>query len=210
VVVGVIAALLAGFGIGALRPLGPRSELLLLPFAPWLFVGTGPLALRQVAAGLTADRTDALFALVPPTRLSIPALFVFALLFRGQRDSWRTGARTAGAAARALLPVLPMAALVAGVTWLMHAQDLLWQFAGALAVGHRTGPVAVLEQVRLAAADQLGYGLALPPLLAAALLAAAVALQLGYLDRVTLRLGGPEPGARVAGENGPRDEARSP
>src|SRR5262249_40401530 len=42
--VGVVAAALAAFGIGVLRPLGRHSEWLLLPFGLFLFVGIGPLA----------------------------------------------------------------------------------------------------------------------------------------------------------------------
>lgn len=41
--VGVLIAALAGYAIGALRPLGRNSEFLLLPFGPWLFVGVGLL-----------------------------------------------------------------------------------------------------------------------------------------------------------------------
>lgn len=46
--IGVGLAAVAAFGIGWLRPLGRWSELLLLPFAPWLFVAVGPLVLAKL------------------------------------------------------------------------------------------------------------------------------------------------------------------
>ncbi len=99
-VVGIGVAALAGFGIGALRPLGRRSELLLLPFAPWLFVGLGPL-LPHAANSLYSDAAAGGFAgLIPPVWLSIPALFLTTLFFRGQ---------AARRAAAATLPPLPVA-----------------------------------------------------------------------------------------------------
>ena len=199
--VGVAVAGLAGFGIGALRPFGRRSELLLLPFAPFLLVGSGPLALRAYAAGATADRLDSVLGLVPPTRLVIPALFVFTLLFRGQ--SFRAGReRQLGRGAAGwwrgyLVPALPMFLIVTVATWVVQAQDLTWP---ALSGSGRysTGPVVLVTQLREATvASGAGlsdppYALVLPPVLLALLVAGAVVLQLTYLDRVALRVGRPE------------------
>ncbi|NUR72943.1 MAG: sugar ABC transporter permease [Hamadaea sp.] len=121
-VVGVGAAALAGFGIGALRPLGSRSHLLLLPFAPWLFAGIAPFMVDAYAHLWRPDSGDnfvlAFLRAIPPSSLSIPALVLSAVLFRGlstQDRPWRAW-RTAA----------PVVALIALLTWVVQAQDVLW------------------------------------------------------------------------------------
>jgi ABC-type sugar transport system permease subunit len=118
--IGVGAAAAAGYGIGALRPLGRRSELLLLPFAPFLFVGVGPLALPAYVGGVTADHFDTVLGLLPPTRLAVPALFVFTLLARGQalrvELARRDGERLPWTAAH-LRPAWPMIGLGGLASW---------------------------------------------------------------------------------------------
>ena len=76
--VSVGVAVLAGFGIGALRPFGHRSEWLLMLFAPWLFVGVAPYAVARFL-----DQNRGLVSHTPPMWLSVPALVVFTLLFAG-------------------------------------------------------------------------------------------------------------------------------
>ncbi|MBX6722695.1 MAG: hypothetical protein IRY92_05615, partial [Dactylosporangium sp.] len=84
----VVVAGAAAFGIAVVRPLGDRSEWLLLVVAPWLLVGDALLQLpRLTSDGAPALRT-ALAAAVPPGWVSIPALFVFTMLFRAQADRW--------------------------------------------------------------------------------------------------------------------------
>lgn len=91
-VVGIGLAALAAFGIGALRPLGRYSELLLLPFAPWLFVGFGTLAPDAMAQVIgDSGPGPEIIKLIPSQLLSIPALFLFTLLFRGLAQGWRPG-----------------------------------------------------------------------------------------------------------------------
>jgi len=195
--VGVAAAALAGFGIGALRPLGRASELLLLPFAPYLFVGIGPLALRAYAAGATADRLDSLIGLVPPTRLEVPALFLFTLLFRGQamraEQQRQRGAGPAGWWRGLLRPALPMIGLVALASWVVRAQDLLWPVLSGSGP-HATGPVVLAGQLRAVdgSPGDPAYALVMPPLVLLVLIAIAVLAQVTYLDRVALRVGRPE------------------
>ncbi|NED57537.1 sugar ABC transporter permease, partial [Micromonospora aurantiaca] len=65
-VVSVGAAFLGALGIGGLRPLGRRSEWLLLPFAPWLFVGIGPLSIAGFENVGTLDLINSFGALIPP------------------------------------------------------------------------------------------------------------------------------------------------
>jgi hypothetical protein len=103
--VSVGVAALGGYGIGALRPLGRRSELLLLLFAPWLLVGIRPLA--QVFS----DRAGAGDGLLPQVWVCIPALAVFTLYFRGRQGQGATG--------RSLLrPAVPLVGLAVLVVWL--------------------------------------------------------------------------------------------
>jgi hypothetical protein len=121
----VFVALLGGIGIGAFRPLGAYSELLLLIFAPWLFVGTGPLALAGYERARDMKQLNTFAGLIPPTWLSIPALVVFALLFRGLSQQWRAAGggyqRLGGMVA---LPALPALGGVLLLVWLAGAQQL--------------------------------------------------------------------------------------
>jgi hypothetical protein len=175
-VVGVGLAAVAGFGIGGLRPLGRWSELLLLPFAPWLFVSIGPLFVARYEPN---QRAGTLFGMVPPVLLVVPALFLFTLLFRGL-------ARRPVGYRRTIMPALPMLALAGGATWLLQSQSLLW---GLLVTGF--GPRGHDDEGMLA--TFVGEGAALdlvPP--AGVVLAFAVALgvlQPYYLDRLAIRTG---------------------
>ncbi|WP_432826968.1 sugar ABC transporter permease [Dactylosporangium sp. CA-092794] len=195
--VGVAAAALAGFGIGALRPFGPRSELLLLPFGPFLFVGTGPLVIQGYTHLKDAGLVDTLAGLTSPSLIAIPALFAFTLLGRGQAARAEQ-LRQAGApvpwARTYLLPALPMLALTFGATWLAQSQDVLWQLVAGMHDA-LTGPVlAIVAQSAYATnPDSIPFAAVLPPAIAALTLLAAVALQLWYLDRLALRVGAPEP-----------------
>ncbi|GAA3743562.1 hypothetical protein GCM10022225_28930 [Plantactinospora mayteni] len=180
-------AAVAGFGIGALRPLGRWSELLLLPFAPWLFVGLGPLAVAGLKRVVENDQVNTFLGLIPPVWLSVPALFVFTLLFRGQQPKWRAG----GDVARTLLlPALPMLAAALLVTWLFSAQQPLWARLVTPGPENASAPLLAEMLVGLQGNTESGpLSLILPlPLLVVFLLAFA-GLQLGYLDRLAIRVG---------------------
>jgi hypothetical protein len=203
--VGVVAAGLAAFGIGALRPLGRHSEWLLLPFGLFLFVGIGPLATSAFAAARDAGALNSFLGLVPPTRLAIPALFVLTLLFRGQALRAEAAQRSP---ARHLLPALPMVALAFLVTWVVQAQALLWPLLTAQDAAHDTGPLAVLRSVTDAGytGGRPSFEPALTPLIVVVLFLLALTAQLGYLDRIALRVGPPEP----AGPAGPSPDRDAP
>jgi hypothetical protein len=184
-VVGVGVALLAGFAIGALRPLGRWSELLLLPFAPWLFVGLGPLSLAGVDRVRAAGQLNTFAGLIPPTWLAIPALLIFTALFRGM-------AANALVIDRALVrSALPMVALVFGATVLVQAQDLSWSYVVAADAEHLTGPLLAVRQLAELPASHVSVGLVLPVVLVAIFAVGLAVLQLVFLDRVTLRVGNP-------------------
>jgi ABC-type sugar transport system permease subunit len=183
--VGVGVALLAGLGIGAFRPLGRYSELLLLPFAPWLFVGTGPL-LGSAFSRMAHDRQlGSFFGLVPPTWVAIPVLFVATLLFRGQEARWR--AERGDVARFLVLPVLPMVPLLFGAVWLWQAQDMLWQLAASNP--ERPTAPAFLPGYAGYVPGHTGIGLVLPVALLVVFALLAIAAQLAYLDRVAVRVG---------------------
>jgi ABC-type sugar transport system permease subunit len=193
--VGVTVAALAAFGISGLRPFGRHSEWLLLPFGLFLFVGSAPLALRNFAAGVTADRLDSFIGLIPPSRVAIPALFILALLFRGQAQRREVLLQEGHRApwTGVLLPALPMLALAYLATWLVQVQDLIWPLITA-AGDHPTAQNQLVQTLftRGGAGAGLPYAPLLPVWLLILLFLGVVAAQLLYLDRVALRVGLPE------------------
>jgi hypothetical protein len=197
-IVGVGLAAVAGFGIGGLRPLGRWSELLLVPFAPWLFVGIGPLVVAKfeaaAGAGRFGDRIDTLPGLVPPIWLVVPALFLFTLLFRGLADRPRPPGGPAGYR-RMLVAALPMLVLAGAATWLVQAQSLLWGLVAGVSEDRLTGPVLAARQAVQSGADGAGLGLVLPVPAVVGFAAGLALLQLLYLDRLAIRAGRSGPGA---------------
>ena len=192
VAVGVAA--LGGFGIGALRPLGRRSELLLLPFAPWLFVGTGPLVVANYTRVRDFDQFNTFLGLIPPGWVSI-------------RRWWRSpccsgasgpgGTPVVGFVPTMLLPALPMLVGAGLVSWLVGAQELLWPQIVAQGIEHMpaTG-VVMLEFSRVFGTRHAAVSQVLPVPMLLLFLVAFVLLQLFYLDRLAIRAGSDEPRSR--------------
>ncbi|QSB14667.1 hypothetical protein JQS43_24935 [Natronosporangium hydrolyticum] len=202
-VIGMVVAALAGFAIGALRPLGRFSPALLLLFAPWLFVGNGVLSIAEYQRLSDAGGADGFWSLVPPGWVVVPAVVVFTLLFRGQEPRWRelrqAGTGLGAATVRALIgPAMPMFWLVGAVTWLVQAQSLIWNQVTA-APDQQSGPLAALRhQQELAAAQaEPAIGLVLPFVVILAFAGGLALLQLTYLDRLTIRVGRAEPAPPV-------------
>ncbi|MEU1389639.1 MULTISPECIES: sugar ABC transporter permease [unclassified Nonomuraea] len=185
--VSVGVAYLAALGIGGLRPLGARSEWLLLPFAPWLFVGTGPLGVADWQNMRNLRLVDTFFALFPPLLVSVPALLVLTLLCKGLSE--RNDRDFFGGV---LLPSLPMAGVLAGAVTLVNAQDVLWPLLVAQSPELFTAPVTQMGRLG-------GYhgvpdvGTSTPLLVVAVALAAVVAAQLLYLDRLAIGVNGSRP-----------------
>lgn len=189
--VSVGTAYLAALGIGGLRPLGRHSEWLLLLFAPWLFVGIAPLSITFYENAKDLELLDTFAALIPPILLSVPALLVLTLFCRAQSDRWRAmvaaGAPPAESFLRAVAgPALPLAALLGSTVAVLNAQGLLWP----LLVGQRpeqwTAPVAVFSQQQAFSTRGLSVMPTTPIVMIVILLAALVAFQLLYLDRLAI------------------------
>ncbi|MFI7468280.1 carbohydrate ABC transporter permease [Nonomuraea sp. NPDC049646] len=185
--VSVGVAYLAALGIGGLRPLGARSEWLLLPFAPWLFVGTGPLGVADWQNMRNLRLVDTFFALFPPLLVSVPALLVLTLLCKGLAE--RDDRDFFGGV---LLPSLPMAGVLAGAVTLVNAQDVLWPLLVAQSPELFTVPVTQLG--RLGGFHGVpDVGGSTPLVVVAVALAAVVAAQLRYLDRLAISVNGSRP-----------------
>ncbi|WP_431729486.1 sugar ABC transporter permease [Verrucosispora sp. TAA-831] len=184
----ITVAVAGGFAIGGLRPLGRFSELLLLPFAPWLFVGTGPLAVESYLRTRDFDQVNTFLGVIPPGWVSIPALFLFTLLFRGLEPQWRAGG---GFGRTMLAPAVPMVLLAGLVTWLVSSGQLLWPWIVAQTPSTRTAPVEALAQgtTGRVPTDELALGALLPLPMLLLFLAALVVLQVRYLDRLAIRVG---------------------
>lgn len=183
--VSVGVAYLAALGIGGLRPLGRHSEWLLLPFAPWLLVGAAPLSVANWNNLRGIGLIDTFVALIPPLLISVPALFVLTLLCKGlvmrtDRD-FLSGV---------VLPSLPMAGILAGAVTLVNAQELLWPLLVAQDRGLATAPVAQVMPLGGFGAGAVEVGVTTPLVVVGLALAAVVAAQLLYLDRLAITVGG--------------------
>ena len=183
-------AAMGGYAIGSLRPFGNASRWILLLFAPWLFIGSGPLgaANLEVVAGEGEYMVIGSF----PARawIAIPLLFVFTALFWGLEDRRRL-ALAQGLPPRAARGALiraawPMTALMAMALLLVNAQDLFWQqltFQDMLSSGPM---ISALENAEYEHSG-VALGLPIPILMSAALAAAAAAIW--YLPRLAIKVG---------------------
>ncbi|MGI5272287.1 hypothetical protein ACQEUU_24250 [Nonomuraea sp. CA-218870] len=182
--VSVGVAYLGALGIGGLRPLGRRSEWLLLPFAPWLFVGPGPLGIANWNTVRGLGLVDTFAALVPPLLVSVPALLVLTLLCKGLAER-----NTADLLSGVVKPSLPMAGILVVAVTLVNAQDLLWPLLVTQQPDLATAPLAQAMAAGRFPGGAADVGLATPLIPMALALAAVVAAQLLYLDRLALSVG---------------------
>ncbi|MEV6155689.1 hypothetical protein AB0L53_35650 [Nonomuraea sp. NPDC052129] len=182
--VSVGVAYLGALGIGGLRPLGRRSEWLLLVFAPWLFVGMGPLSLAGWRTVRGMSLIDSFIALVQPVLVSVPALLILTLLCKGLAA--RTGKDFLGGV---VLPSLPMAGILVLAVTLVNGQELLWPLLVAQDPGLATAPVQLLTRTSGYTSAPPEVGLATPLAVVAIALIGIVAAQLLYLDRLAITVG---------------------
>ncbi|NUQ86930.1 MAG: hypothetical protein HOQ43_00475, partial [Glycomyces artemisiae] len=188
--IALVAAGIGGFAIGALRPVGDASRWLLLPFAPWLFVGTGPLAAANLEAVAGEGEWVTIGSFPPRAWIAVPLLFLFTALCWGLEDRRRARiaegrGRAGGAFAKAAWPFALLAALA---LLLVHVQDLFWTqltFQDMLSSGVMVYALSNLDLEHTG----ITYGFPLP--LLAAYAVAAVAFALWYLPRLAIRTGRP-------------------
>ncbi|MEU6858277.1 hypothetical protein AB0B28_05300 [Glycomyces sp. NPDC046736] len=194
-VVAVACAAVGGYAIGALRPAGEASRWLLLPFAPWLFVGTGPLGLAHYQALREAETLGTFAALAPRAWLAVPALFLFTALFWGLED--RKRAMTAGGlapgAARWTLTraAWPIGALFFLAVLIANAQDVFWQALSAPSPDHATAWFVMVTSIsdHFGNLGETGIGTAYPLALLVPFAAAAAAAAIWVLPKTGIRTG---------------------
>jgi hypothetical protein len=194
-VVSVGVAYLGALGIGGLRPLGRRSEWLLLPFAPWLFAGSGPLSIANWNTERGLGLVNTFAALVPPLLVSVPALVVLTLLCKG------LAARGGDLLSGVVLPSLPMAGILVLAITLLNANDLLWPLLAAHRTELATASSFLFQAAGEFTAGPVDVGVATPLAVIVLGLAAAAVAQVLYLDRLALAVGretGSPEGVRAA------------
>jgi ABC-type sugar transport system permease subunit len=126
-----VLAYLGALGIGVFRPLGRASAWLLLPFAPWLFVGSLPLLFNRFTFLRDAGWLDSFAALIPPVGVNVVMLVVLTLFFLGQHERLeqaRASGQAASFAQYVVLPSLPLGALLGCVAWFVAINDFVYQF----------------------------------------------------------------------------------
>ncbi|GAB1509341.1 hypothetical protein [Actinophytocola sp. KF-1] len=195
-VVGVGVAYLAALGISGLRPLGRHSEWLLMPFAPWLFVGAAPLGVALFTS-LRDEGSLGEEAVFPPILVSLVSLLVLAVLCRGQAERWRqqtaAGAPAAGSFFRTVvLQTLPAALVMVVVVAFLTAQDLFWSLLTTQSPEDASAPLRLyMVNANLTAQD---FSVAsTTPLVAVVLgFVALAAVQALHLDRMTATVGRPD------------------
>ncbi|TDD74233.1 sugar ABC transporter permease [Actinomadura darangshiensis] len=194
--VSVGVAFTAALGVGGLRPMGRRSEWLLLPFAPWLFVGIGPLSVIGFENARSLDLINTFAGLVPPTLISVPALVVLTLFCRGRAPVWQAQVAAGAPAAAGFLrvvvvPALPLATLLGGAVVLINAQGLLWPLLVGSDRDNATAPVVLVNELNQFSRLGVSLGFVTPLAVVIVALLALVALQITYLDRLAITIDRP-------------------
>ncbi|MGH3382065.1 MAG: hypothetical protein ACRDP6_45785 [Actinoallomurus sp.] len=191
-IVSVGTAYLAALGIGGLRPLGRNSEWLLLPFAPWLFVGVMPLSVAGFDNARRLHLLNHFIVLIPPILLSVPSLLVLTLFCRTRSARWRAQGNggTQSFVRLVALPALPLTVLMGGVTMLFGVHGLLWPLVVGTGNSAVTAPVALLRQLsQFGATQDLPYGVTTPLVMVVLTFLILATLQVLYLDRLVITTG---------------------
>lgn len=117
VAIHLVLALLGGYAIGRLRPLGRQSLWLLVPFAPWLFVAPILHVFDWFPKYQSVGLLGTWAAMIPPG-FNVAALAILAVAFFGVPDR-------ASARARALPLMIALA--VGALAWQSAIYDYAWQ-----------------------------------------------------------------------------------
>jgi ABC-type sugar transport system permease subunit len=124
-------AYLGALGIGALRPLGKRSEWLLLPFGPCLFVSAGVFCVYFFPRLAQAKLLSTVPGLMSPFFINVFMLIILTLCFKGHEPRWREAVSQGKSSMAAffkelVLPSLPLALLLGLAGLFIQMRDLLW------------------------------------------------------------------------------------
>ncbi len=171
----VVVAVAGGAAIGWCRPVGRHSLWLLLPFAPWLFLGPMPLAVPMIEQLRASSQLNTWFSLIPSPTLVVPALVLFALLFAGLRERPGRALGVVGAAAAGALALLT----------LVQAQSLFRSYAVASSPELWGAPILLLSAAARGSGEDIPLGLLYPVPVLLVIAALGVLAQLG-LRRVAL------------------------
>ena len=166
-VVAMASAFAGAYAIGVIRPLGGKSPWLLLPFAPWLFVGTGPLALVNFEALTASESYGTFLSTAPRAWIAVPALFLLTALVWGVEERRRamvgSGLSPEAARGASVRAAWPLTALIGIGVLLANAQDLYWQILSMAPERPTSG--AVMTQAfteYFGNADDVGVGIGYP------------------------------------------------
>ena len=117
VAVNLVLALLGGYAIGGLKPLGRQSLWLLVPFAPWLFVAPTLHVFDWFLKDQSLGVLGTWVAMIPPG-FNVAALMILAVAFFGVPE---------GASARARGLPLMIALAIGALAWQSSIYDYAWQ-----------------------------------------------------------------------------------
>lgn len=150
-VVQLLVAYLAALSLGALQPLGKRSEWLLLAFSPWLFITLLPLSLVSFIAARESGTLNTFAGLIPPILFSVPILFILTIFFKGQAPHWQTAsANNESSKANVffkhlILPSLPLVGVLLLFLLLIGWQNVFWPLLVSSDREYHTLGVALLQ-----------------------------------------------------------------
>ena len=146
---------LAALGIGGLRPLGKRSEWLLLLFGGGLFLTITPMSMAGFIINYFGKVLNTPAGLTWSSQiLNVPMLFILTLFFKGQHVAWMdrkaSGESTIRAAFKSLiLPSIPLAVLLALLTSAVIFGDIVWPLVAVHSPEMMPLSLQLLEQMHL-------------------------------------------------------------
>jgi hypothetical protein len=196
----VLIAYLAALSIGGLRPLGKRSEWILLPFSPWLFISVLPLSLVNFVADQKAGMLSTFLGSLSPILFSIPALFILTIFFSGrasrlQRDTPDSKSRDVSKFIKHfILPSLPLAVVLWLVLIFFNEQDVFWSLLVSISPERYTLNIVLLRLAGMFSGNGSVPAAAITFLVLPVCVFFFICLvpfQIFYLDRLTLHAENP-------------------
>lgn len=141
---------LTALAIGLLRPLGRRSEWLLLLLAPWLFMTEFPLTPTFFEQYRMLGLLNSLVVILPPFLLCIPGVFVLTLFFKGYAPRWRAARQQQEPYAflrLVLFPSLPLVVLLGVGLLIVQSRVFYWPLVMINSPDMAVGSVQLMQLV---------------------------------------------------------------